>query len=325
MTRYTELDMGLDAGLDVDGITEELLKESAVYRADEADEDVVLVVNNTMDDDEDVDEDIDVDVVLDGDEGPDADADVCSGDGTEERWDGISSVQFFMAMEKVPTSTGQEKGYRVIPNGYSHVNGVKKPRFRVVTFDKPAAAQAREVLMASLNSELAKWADRNGMVLNYGKGRMGGVAGMMGGAGRKEENQEKDRTDGRTGDRAGEMVTGGGKGVNVGAAAGSRTGTGGGVTLKRERRIVNVPVFGRGVPLSLTVKWCFGSDKVKAGKIPDGTPRTTKPDTDNLDKILKDCMTRCGFWWDDAQVTEEHIGKYWSSTPGVWVRVVRIR
>ena len=28
----------------------------------------------------------------------------------------------------------------------------------------------------------------------------------------------------------------------------------------------------------------------------------TKPDTDNLQKLLKDCMTKCGFWKDDAQV-----------------------
>lgn len=268
------------ADLDVDGITEELLRESAIYRAD-ADEECE-VVNNTMDDDEDDDE-VGEPECWDEDGGQ-GDR---NGAGTGNQ-DEVSSLQFFMAMEKVPTSTGQEKGYRVIPNGYSHVNGVKKPRFRVITFDKPAAAQAREMLMASLNSELRKWADRNGYVLNYGKARMGGVAGSA-------------------------------KGAEVGRRAGGR------VTLKRERRIVQVPLFSKGVPLSLTVKWCFGNDAVMAGKIPDGTPRTTKPDTDNLDKMLKDCMTRCGVWWDDAQVTEEHIGKYWSRTPGIWVRVVRIR
>lgn len=268
--------------LDVDGITEELLRESAIYRADDDEE--CEVVNNTMDDDEDDDDE---------DDGPEC----WDEDGSQDE---VSSLQFFMAMEKVPTSTGQEKGYRVLPNGYSHVNGVKKPRFRVITFDKPAAAQAREMLMASLNSELRKWADRNGYVLNYGKDRMGGVAGS--GAG---------------------VITGGVKGSGAGIEVGRKAG--GRVTLKRERRIVQVPLFPKGVPLSLTVKWCFGNDAVMTGKIPDGTPRTTKPDTDNLDKMLKDCMTRAGIWWDDAQVTEEHIGKYWSRTPGIWVRVVRIR
>ena len=54
--------------LDVDGITEELLRESAIYRADDDEE--CEVVNNTMDDDEDDDDD-----------GPECwDEDSCQGD-----------------------------------------------------------------------------------------------------------------------------------------------------------------------------------------------------------------------------------------------------
>lgn len=37
--------------------------------------------------------------------------------------------------------------------------------------------------------------------------------------------------------------------------------------------------------------------------------KTTKPDTDNLQKLLKDAMTRCGFWKDDALVCLEVIEK----------------
>lgn len=40
-------------------------------------------------------------------------------------------------------------------------------------------------------------------------------------------------------------------------------------------------------------------------------PKHTAPDTDNLVKLLKDCMTKCGFWQDDAQVASEIIEKYW--------------
>ena len=43
--------------------------------------------------------------------------------------------------------------------------------------------------------------------------------------------------------------------------------------------------------------------------------RVTKPDTDNLQKMLKDCMTEVGFWVDDAQVVVEHVEKLWSDDP----------
>ena len=45
----------------------------------------------------------------------------------------------------------------------------------------------------------------------------------------------------------------------------------------------------------LVVKWLF-----PRGKHPNGSYRTTKPDTDNLQKLLRDCMTAEHFWTDDA-------------------------
>ena len=48
----------------------------------------------------------------------------------------------------------------------------------------------------------------------------------------------------------------------------------------------------------------------------------TRPDTDNLQKLLKDCMTRCGFWKDDAQVVREIVEKRWSDEPtGIFVEI----
>jgi len=43
--------------------------------------------------------------------------------------------------------------------------------------------------------------------------------------------------------------------------------------------------------------------------------RVTRPDSDNLEKMLKDCMTEVGFWKDDAQVVVEHVEKIWSDEP----------
>lgn len=67
----------------------------------------------------------------------------------------------------------------------------------------------------------------------------------------------------------------------------------------------------------LIVKWCFPAGK----KHQDGEYRITRPDTDNLQKLLKDCMTHAGFWTDDCLVASEVAEKFWADTPGIWVRV----
>ena len=66
--------------------------------------------------------------------------------------------------------------------------------------------------------------------------------------------------------------------------------------------------------LQLLVKWCF-----PRGRHEDGEYRITKPDTDNLQKLLKDCMTAAGFWKDDAQVASEIAEKFWAEIPGIYI------
>ena len=53
----------------------------------------------------------------------------------------------------------------------------------------------------------------------------------------------------------------------------------------------------------------------------DGMAKSTRPDTDNLVKLLKDVMTKTGYWWDDSQVAYETIGKVYSDVVGVFVDV----
>ena len=73
-------------------------------------------------------------------------------------------------------------------------------------------------------------------------------------------------------------------------------------------------------PVALTVDWHFNTKSHK-----EGTYRVTRPDTDNLQKLLKDCMTRVGFWNDDAQVCREEVTKRWSrQKPGIHIKVVNI-
>jgi Holliday junction resolvase RusA-like endonuclease len=63
--------------------------------------------------------------------------------------------------------------------------------------------------------------------------------------------------------------------------------------------------------IELHVVWLF--PKGKSHKHNEW--RITKPDTDNLEKMLKDCMTEVGFWKDDAQVVKEIVEKRWSDDP----------
>lgn len=69
----------------------------------------------------------------------------------------------------------------------------------------------------------------------------------------------------------------------------------------------------------LMVKWCF-----PRGAHGNGEYKTSKPDTDNLDKLLKDVMTEAGYWIDDAQVAREQIEKFWADVPGIYVEVDEI-
>ena len=73
-------------------------------------------------------------------------------------------------------------------------------------------------------------------------------------------------------------------------------------------------------PLELLVKWCFWENDIESPEY-----RTARPDTDNLDKLLKDCMTKTGFWKDDAQVVREIIEKFdVNEKPGIYIRVTEL-
>lgn len=77
----------------------------------------------------------------------------------------------------------------------------------------------------------------------------------------------------------------------------------------------DVPLGG---PVRLVVKWCFPL----AGKHRDGEWKISKPDTDNLQKLLKDCMTKLGYWKDDAQVCSEVVEKFWAKVSGLYIEVI---
>ena len=66
----------------------------------------------------------------------------------------------------------------------------------------------------------------------------------------------------------------------------------------------------------LIVKWCFPRKNHR-----DGEYKITKPDTDNLQKLLKDVMTQLGYWADDNLVASEIVEKFWAEKPGIYIRI----
>ena len=73
-------------------------------------------------------------------------------------------------------------------------------------------------------------------------------------------------------------------------------------------------------PVAITAIWCFAADRNHA----HGTPKTTKPDIDNMQKLLLDCMTKVNFWHDDSVIASANFQKWWSDVPGIYIKVERM-
>ena len=70
--------------------------------------------------------------------------------------------------------------------------------------------------------------------------------------------------------------------------------------------------------ISLTVKFVFCDEKMASSY----RWKTTKPDTDNMIKLVKDCMTKLGYWHDDAQVCRELVEKFYSrDVEGIYIEL----
>lgn len=73
-------------------------------------------------------------------------------------------------------------------------------------------------------------------------------------------------------------------------------------------------------PLALTAVWLYKTDDDKRV----GSPKETKPDLDNMNKLLADSMTKLGFWKDDAQLSRICLEKYWNDLPGIYIKIEEI-
>jgi Holliday junction resolvase RusA-like endonuclease len=68
-------------------------------------------------------------------------------------------------------------------------------------------------------------------------------------------------------------------------------------------------------PVRVVSKWCWpceGTDHV------NGEYRISKPDADNLSKLLHDLMEKLGYFVNDSQVMPVP-EKFWADVPGIYV------
>lgn len=73
-------------------------------------------------------------------------------------------------------------------------------------------------------------------------------------------------------------------------------------------------------PIRLQTKWLYSKKGIHAPEW-----KITKPDTDNIIKLFKDCMTRLGYWHDDAQVCSEITEKIWNPRVGIYVIISELK
>jgi Holliday junction resolvase RusA-like endonuclease len=77
-------------------------------------------------------------------------------------------------------------------------------------------------------------------------------------------------------------------------------------------------------PLTLIVTLAYPwrkSEKKSRIKEFGSYPIETRPDVDNIYKMLGDVMTTLGFWSDDGQIANLHVGKVYSDSPGISINI----
>lgn len=73
-------------------------------------------------------------------------------------------------------------------------------------------------------------------------------------------------------------------------------------------------------PVRLTVKWLYP----KTQKAKTGQYKATRPDLDNANKMLQDCMTHLGYWKDDSQVASLIAEKFFSDVVGIYIQIEQL-
>lgn len=80
-------------------------------------------------------------------------------------------------------------------------------------------------------------------------------------------------------------------------------------------------------PIQLDVSFCWPWKKTELKRNMEWPllHMDVKPDCSNIIKMLEDCMTKLKVWKDDGQVADLRVRKFWGESPGITIRVEKIR
>lgn len=88
--------------------------------------------------------------------------------------------------------------------------------------------------------------------------------------------------------------------------------------------MAGAPMIEGPVELTIVATWPWPKGmSAKKRLLPGSALKPTKPDVDNITKIIKDSLNLI-VWRDDAQVTTLIASKRWGETPGLWVQVTSL-
>lgn len=98
---------------------------------------------------------------------------------------------------------------------------------------------------------------------------------------------------------------------------------------EQERRIIHhlavyAPDEPSAFPVSVSIRFLFAhrkSDSNLFKTVSMFVPKDTRPDVDNMTKFILDCMTKAGYWRDDAQVSRLSVTKRWAVDPMTVINV----
>ena len=85
--------------------------------------------------------------------------------------------------------------------------------------------------------------------------------------------------------------------------------------------IPQTPITG---PVQLECQWIFPWRKSELKRVIrtyTQVPKTTKPDVDNSNKLLIDCLTQTGIIKDDSIIYDLHPTKWWGDKPGIYLKL----
>ena len=72
--------------------------------------------------------------------------------------------------------------------------------------------------------------------------------------------------------------------------------------------------------IRLKVVWAFEPTQ----KSKDGERKATRPDLDNLQKLLQDVMCDMGFYKDDGLITDLEVSKRWHKNSGLYIEIEEV-